>query len=146
MVNEIPWDLILPNLGWIITFITIIGIGYKIGSWVKGIDDRIKKVEETPLVIASKSLSAKILSDLLYESFEKKMKEKSNPLTPDEIRLRRELTEKIDAGTITPQEARTLQAILNKELVEARALGNIVAVLAILFLLGLLVAFLAAGE
>ena len=142
MVNEIPWDVILPNLGWIVTLVTIIGIGYKIGSWVKGIDDRIKKVEENPLVIASGNVSAKILSDLLYESFEKKIEKKSNPLTPDEIRLRLELTEKMDAGTITPQEAKTLQTILNKELAEAQALGNILAVIAILLLLGLLVAFL----
>jgi len=142
MANEIPWDIILPNLGWIVTLVAIIGIGYKIGSWVKGIDDRIKKVEENPLVIASGNVSAKILSDLLYESFEKKIEKKSNPLTPDEIRLRLELTEKMDAGTITPQEAKTLQTILNKELAEAQALGNILAVIAILLLLGLLVAFL----
>jgi len=139
-MSEILWDIILSNWGWITTLIAILGVGYKIGVWNKGINDRIKRIEENPIVIASNNLSAKIFSDLLYEVFEKKVK--SNPLTPHELRLRRELTEKLDARTITPDDAKILHNILNKELEEARVAGNILAVLAILFLIGLVIAFL----
>ncbi|MGB9693400.1 MAG: hypothetical protein ACPLYF_01000, partial [Fervidobacterium sp.] len=65
------------------------------------------------------------------EVFEKRLK--TNPLTADEIGLRRQLTEKLDARTITPDEAK---------LAEAQAVGNILAVLAILFLIGLVIVFL----
>lgn len=139
-MSETLWDIILSNWGWITTLIAILGVGYKIGVWNKGINDRIKRIEENPIVIASKNLSAKIFSDLLYEVFEKKVK--SNPLTPYELRLRRELTEKLDARTITLDDAKILHNILNKELEEARVAGNILAVLAILFLIGLVIAFL----
>jgi hypothetical protein len=65
-----------------------------------------------------------------------------NPLTPNELRRRAELTSRLDARTITPDEARELRDILEKELEEARAIGNFLAVLAILILLGLVIAIL----
>jgi hypothetical protein len=139
-MSEIPWDIILPNLGWVVTLITLIGLGYKMGRWTKGIEERFKKIEENPIIVATNKLSAKIVSDLLYQNFEKNLK--TNPLTAEEIRLRRELTEKLDSRSITPDEARILHSILNKELEEARATGNILAVLAILFLIGLVIAIL----
>ena len=139
-MSEIFWDIILPNLGWVVTLIAIIGIGYKIGTWTKGIDNRIKKIEENPIILASSKLPAKILSTILFESFEKKFK--SNPLTSDEIRQRRELTEKLDAKTITPDDAKILHNILQKELTEATATGNILAFFVILLLIGLVIAFL----
>jgi hypothetical protein len=138
-VPEIPWDII-SNIGWVVTLASIIGLGYKIGRWSQKIEDRLKEIEKNPIITASSNISTKVVSDLLYDVYEKKIKH--NPLTPDEIRLRRELTEKIDAGTITPDEAKILRDILNKELEEARAAGNIIAVLAILFLLGLVIAVL----
>ena len=139
-MSEIFWDIIILNIGWIVTFITLIGLGYKMGAWTKGIDERFKKIEENPIIIASKNLPIKLFSDLLYEVFEKKMK--TNPLTPDEIRMRREFTQNLDAKTITIDEAKILHDILQKELVEARVAGNIIALLAILLLIGLVIAFL----
>lgn len=139
-MSEIPWDVI-ANVGWIATLAALIGIGYKIGRWTQKINDRFKKIEDNPVIIASNNVSARIISDILYEEFEKK-RQTTNPLTPDEIRLRRELTERLDIGTITPEDARTLHNILQKELEEARAVGNIIAILAILFLIGLVIAFL----
>lgn len=140
-MSEIPWDIILLNLGWIATLIAILGVGYKIGTWTKGIDDRIKKIEENPIIVVGKNLPVKVISDALYESFEKKHS-KTNPLTPEEIRLRRELTEKLDSRTITTRDAKTLHDILQKELEEARLAGNILAVLLILLLIALVIAFL----
>ena len=139
-MSEIPWDVVIPNLGWIATLIALIGLGYKMGRWTKGIDERFKKLEENPIIVATNKLSTKIVSDLLYQNFEKNFK--GNPLTAEELRLRREFTDKLDAKTITPDEARTLHGILNKELGEARAANNFFAILAILFLIGLVVAIL----
>jgi hypothetical protein len=74
------------------------------------------------------------------EDFEKRLK--GNPLTPYELEMRRQLTLKLDAKIITPDEARELRDILEKELAEARAMGNFLAILVILFLLGLVIAIL----
>lgn len=139
-MSEIPWDVI-ANVGWVVTLLTLLGIAYKIGRWTQKIDDRYKKIEENPIIIAGKNLPAEIISEMLYESFEKKHS-KTNPLTPEEIRLRREFTERLNSGTITTRDAKTLHDILQKELAEARAAGNILAVLLILLLLGLVIAFL----
>jgi hypothetical protein len=139
-MSEIPWDII-ANVGWVVTLLTLLGIAYKIGRWTQKIEDRYKKIEENPLIIAGKNLPVEVISDALYESFEKKHS-KTNPLTPKEIRLRRELTERLDSGTITPEDAKILHSILQKELTEARDAGNILAVLLILLLIGLVVAFL----
>ena len=139
MLSEIL-DSILSNWGRIVTLLAILGVGYKIGVWIKGIDERIKKIEENPILVASSKLSAKILSTILFESFERNFK--GNPLTSDEIRQRRELTEKLDAKTITSDDAKTLHDILQKELIEATATNNILAFFAILLLIGLVIAFL----
>ncbi|TDA41307.1 MAG: hypothetical protein DSO07_05355 [Thermoproteota archaeon] len=127
-----------------VTLITLLGVSYKIGRWMQRVEDRLEKLEKNPIIVAGNKLSAKVLSDILYEIFERKLK--ANPLTPDEINLRRQLTEKLDAGTITPDEARTLHDILNKELAEAQAAGNILAVLVIILLIGLIDALLSKGE
>lgn len=139
-MSEIPWDII-ANIGWIVTLFALLGIAYKIGRWTQKIEDRYRKIEENPIIVAGKNLPVKVISDALYESFEEKHS-KTNPLTPDEIRLRRELTERLDSGTITTRDAKILHDILQKELAEARAAGNILAVLLILLLLGLVIAFL----
>ena len=139
-MSEILWDIILSNLGWITTLIAILGVGYKIGTWTKGIDDRIKVIEKNPILAASSNLQAKLLSTILFESLEREAK--GNPLTSDEIRQRRELTEKLDAKTITSDDAKTLHDILQKELIEATATNNILAFFAILLLIGLVIAFL----
>jgi hypothetical protein len=140
-MSEIPWDVVIPNLGWIATLITLIGVAYKMGRWTKGIEEKFKKIEENPFIVATNKLTAKVVSDLLYQNFEKY--QKGNPLTAEEIRQRRELTDRLDARVITPDEARILHGILNKELQEARAAGNFLAVLAILFLIGLVIGVLA---
>ena len=139
-MSEIPWDTI-ANIGWICTLLTLLGVAYKIGRWTQKIDDRCKKIEENPIIIFGKNLPTEIISEMLYESFEKKHS-KTNPLTSEELRLRRELTEELDSGTITTRDAKTLHDILQKELEEARLAGNILAVLLILLLIALVVAFL----
>jgi hypothetical protein len=134
------WSTVLQ----IATLITLLILFYKIGRWTQRVEDRLEKLEKNPIIVAGNKLSAKVLSDILYEIFEKKLK--ANPLTPDEINLRRQLTEKLNAGTITPDEAKTLYNILNKELAEAHATGNILAVLVIILLIGLIGALLSEGE
>jgi len=139
-MTGIPWDIVLPNLGWIVTLIALLEFSYKIGRTMQRIEDRLEKLEKNPIIVAGNKVPAKVFSDILYEIFEKKLK--TNPLTPDEINLRRQLTEKLDAGTITPDEAKILYDILNKELAEAQAAGNILAVLVIILLIGLVAASL----
>jgi len=111
----------------------------KLEDKINSIDKRLAVIENNPFIIASNNLSVRYASDLLGD-FEKRLK--GNPLTAYELRRRRELTSKLDARTITPEEAKELRDILEKELAEARAMGNFLAVLAILFLLGLVIAVL----
>ncbi len=112
----------------------------KLEDKINSIDKRLSVIENNPFIVASNRLSAKYISSLL-ESFEKSISE-VNPLTPEELRKRKELTLKLDAKTITPDEAKELQNILEKELAEAQAANNILALLAILPLLGLVIAVL----
>ncbi|MBA7614178.1 hypothetical protein ES703_21441 [subsurface metagenome] len=106
---------------------------------ISDIDKRLAVLENNPLFIALHGFTVKRASEVL-EFLEKKME--GNPLTPDELRLRRELTVKLDAETISPNEARQLRNILNKELEEAREEKDFLAILAILFLLGLVLAII----
>jgi hypothetical protein len=111
---------------------------------INSIDKRLAIIESNPLIVAFNSLTVDLASKMV-EDFEKRIL-KGNPLTPNEITRRRELTSRLDSRTITPNEAKELHDLLNKELEEARATGNFLAILAILFLLGLLVAILASGD
>jgi len=111
----------------------------RIEEKINSIDKRLMKIENNPFIVASANLSVSYASKVL-EEFEKK--QVGNPLTPYEVQRRRQLTEKLEARTIDPDEAKELHDILNKELQEARATGNFLAVLMILFLLGLVIAFL----
>ena len=106
---------------------------------INDIDKRLAVLENNPFVIALHGFTIKRASEVL-ESLEKKMG--GNPLTPDELRLRRELTAKLDTGSISPNEAMQLRDILNKELGEAREANDFLAFLAILFLLGLVLAII----
>ncbi len=106
---------------------------------INSIDKRLAILELNPLIMAFNGFTIKKASEIL-ESLEKKLG--GNPLTPDTLRLRRELTAKLDAGIITPSEARQLRDILNEELGEAREVNDLLAILAILFLLALVVAAL----
>jgi len=144
-MSEIPWDII-GNLGWIASLLAILGGIWKVASWNKGIEvkiaemnGRLERIEKNPILLAMNQMSVKMWSNILHD-FEQKFVE--NPLTPDEVRRRRELTAKLDTKTITPDEAKELHDILNEELEEARAANNIIAFFAILFLLGLLAAAL----
>lgn len=103
------------------------------------VDKRLAVLENNPLVMAFQAFTIKRASEVL-ETLEKKMR--GNPLTLDELRLRRELTAKLDARVISPDEAGQLQEILDKELTEARNENDFLGILAILFLLGLVIAIL----
>lgn len=112
---------------------------------INSIDTRLAIIESNPLITAFNNLTVRI-ADKMVEEFEKKIL-KENPLTANEIKRRRELTSKLDRKIIAHHEAKELHDILNKELEEARATGNFLAMLAILFLLGLLIAIIAgAGD
>jgi len=103
------------------------------------IDKRLAVIERNPLITVFNDWSVKRASEYLNE-FEKKIK--GNPLAPWEIDRRRELTARLESGAITPEEARELQGILNRELEEARERNDFLAALAILFLLGLVLALI----
>jgi hypothetical protein len=63
-------------------------------------------------------------------------------LTRDMILRRQELTLKLRDGTIKPEEAEELRQILEIEREKAQAINDIIAIGAILFLLGAVIAFL----
>ena len=138
-MTEIPWNIVFPNLGWIVTIIAIGGAVWGIRGWFSKIETRLKSIEENPLLLATKNLTVEFWSNILHDVFEKVMI-KGNPLTINEIDRRIALTKKLQDKTITPNEAKELNNILNKELEEARANNNMLAILAILLLLGLLIA------
>ena len=140
-MSEITWDIVIPNLGWIIAIISLVTAIWKVRGWFSKIDIRLKAIEENPLLIVTKNLTIEFWSKVLHDVFEKAMSH-GNPLTPNELSRRVELTSKLDAKTIKPDEAIELRDILEKELAEARAIGNFLAVLAILFLLGMVIAIL----
>lgn len=135
-------DIILQNFGWVIALITfLISFGsliWKIRGWIDKIDYRLRSIEENPFLLATKSLTIQFWSELLHSVFEKEIIKK-NPLTSEEIKRRIELTKKLEQKIITPDEAKELHEILNKELEEAKATNNFLAILAILFLLGWLI-------
>jgi len=77
-----------------------------------------------------------------------KMRGGANPLTSEEKELRKRLIEKGRKVGLSREEARRLREILDKEVREAFAEGIIgfLGLLALLFLIGLLVAYLTRGE
>ena len=56
------WSIILPNLGWIVALIALLGVSYKIGRWMQEVEDRLEKLEKNPIIVAGNKLSAKALS------------------------------------------------------------------------------------
>jgi len=56
------WSIVLPNLGWIVTLIALLGVSYKIGRWMQEVEDRLEKLEKNPIIVAGNKLSAKVLS------------------------------------------------------------------------------------
>ena len=65
-----------------------------------------------------------------------------NDLTSQEVRRRIELTEKLKTKVLNPTEGDELKNILEKEKKKATSLGDLLAVLAIVFLIGLVVDYL----
>lgn len=145
IVEKVPsWvqKFLLPNLDERIRVIVRAEVDrvMELAEKINSIDKRLAVIESNPLITAFNNLSVSIASKMV-EDFEKKIL-KENPLTPDEIQRRRRLTSKLDRKIITPDEAKELHEILKKELEEARATGDFLAILAILFLLGLLIAII----
>jgi len=133
------WSIILQ----LATLATVIMGAYKIGRWTRGIEARIEKLENHPLLVATENVTVDLLSKIIYNSLEKF---KANPIPEHMVRRRLELTEKLEKGTITKEEAEELKNILHKELEEAQAMNNLIAALAIILLLGLVIAFLKSLE
>ena len=75
------------------------------------------------------------------EDFESKI---HNPITPEKAQRRRELTAKLNNNTIDLRESKELKAILDEEMKEAQNAGDWVVVLAIVALIGLVIAIIAA--
>jgi hypothetical protein len=107
---------------------------------INSIDKRLAIIESNPLLVALNNMNIK-LAAMIVDDFERQHI-KGNPLTLYEVRRRKDLTDKLEAKTITPDEAKELNNILKKELEEARNANNFLAFLGILFLLGLLVAIM----
>jgi hypothetical protein len=36
------WSIVLPNLGWIVTLIALLGVSYKIGKWMQEVELSVK--------------------------------------------------------------------------------------------------------
>lgn len=136
------WDVLFPNLGWILVLIAIGLAFWNARGRIDDIEARLKSIEENPILLASKNLTVKFWSDLLYDVFERRRISGENPLTQEEVNRRMELTTKLEQRTIIPSELMELQGILNKELEEAKATNDLLAILALLFLLGLVIALL----
>ena len=67
-----------------------------------------------------------------------------NPITPEIARRRKELTAEVNNNSINLEESKELKTILDEEAKEAQSEGNWVVALAIVALIGVVVAILAA--
>ena len=140
-----------------------LGVVWAVARWTKGYDNRLKIIGgkgnatyETIFALVNllsnkETITTKEFTALFstlhagYEAEIKKFEAKTtNPITPAEAQRRQELTAKVNANAISVPEAKELQQILNKELAEAQAANNWLAALAIIFLLGMVVAIVAA--
>ena len=65
-----------------------------------------------------------------------------NDLTPQEIQMRKELTEKLKTKVLNPVEADKLKGILEKEKKKATTGGDMLTFLAIAFLISLVIDYL----
>jgi len=63
-------------------------------------------------------------------------------LTPEQIQRKHELTQKLETKVLTLPEADELTGILEQEKNDALSLGDLVKALAVIFLIGLVVAYL----
>ena len=63
-------------------------------------------------------------------------------LTPEEVQRRRKLTDKLEKGTLTPEEAQELMEILEKEKKIAEEERDFAALVAIFLLLALIAMYL----
>jgi len=129
----------------------IVAIGFPIGSYLltirdgmNNIENRLKDIEDNPLLVASKQMTIKFWIDILSR-FEQSASQ-NNPLSEEIIRKRRELTTKLENKTITIDEAKELHKILNQELEEAKARGDALAALAIILLTGMVLTIIAAAS
>ena len=121
-MSEIPWDIIIPNIGWIAVFVTVLvavaTLFYRFGGW----NERIKKIE-TAINLLLAVHKGEIM-DFYMKSWGSV--HKSNPSTEKDILMR-----KLRDGTITRDENLRLREILEEERRQAQAVGAILAVLAI---------------
>ena len=111
---------------------------------MNNIENRLKDIEDNPLLVASKQMTIKFWIDILSR-FEQSASQ-NNPLSEEIIRKRRELTTKLENKTITIDEAKELHKILNQELEEAKARGDALAALAIILLTGMVLTIIAAAS
>lgn len=140
-MTEIPWEVIIPNIGWITVFVTILVISctlfYKFGSWRKEIDGRLENIEK-PM-----NLLLFIHTDEIIDHYAKSWGKAhaSNPHNEKEVLLR-----KLREGTISREESLRLRSILEEEQRVARnseALGAVFAIGALLFLIAIILNSLA---
>ncbi len=69
-----------------------------------------------------------------------------NPLSQQEIQRRRQLTRLFSDDRINPAQAQELRDLLEREKSEAAQQGNFLALLAIAFLIGLVVGYIASQQ
>jgi len=128
-MSEIPWGIIIPNVGWIAVFIAILiaslNFNSKFIGWQKDVDHNFGKIE--------KPLNALVLIHRkeLVDNYSEVFGIKLNPHPDKEF-----LLQKLRDGTITREEGFRLRAILEEEQREKK--GGVVGLLIIAGLLFLL--------
>lgn len=165
MVLELPLDTIILIIGFAASILAILGVGYKIGLWAKGIkrdvkghslvlktvvdvfvELRKKLIDQEAItietVVNAFSEASEKVSDSVIESYFSGYGEKlGNPNTHREQR-KRELLEKARRKQISYAEAEELRRLLEEQKRQHEASGDIggaiLVGLLILFLLGVI--------
>jgi hypothetical protein len=140
------WDFVGIVAGLIGLIITIIGATWKIAGYVSGIGNKLDRLVENT---ASINTQIKGMSDKLVDSLIETVKKLTsppfvktgNPLTPEKIARRDQLLEKGRTYGLNPNEVQELRVILEEGAKDAAA-GNFLALVGIIFLIGLLLSAL----
>ncbi len=133
------WNL----LSSIVTILTLLGVGIKVGSWIKGVSTRFDDVENR---LKNVELNTGWLL-FIHREEPFKLYDKFYPPHRSNLSEKDMLLAKLREGTITPQEAEKLKPLLEKQRAEAFASGSVGAAIVIGGLLLLLAIISAlAGE
>jgi hypothetical protein len=142
MVNFVEYVELLNLLPFMVAILTLLGVGIKVGMWIKGISDKVTKVEDRLKTVESNiGLLLFLHKEDLFKLYDRYFPPHgSNPSETEKERLLAKLRD----GTITPQEAERLKPLLEKQRSEALVSGLVGAAIVIgglLLLLAIISAF-----